>query len=742
MYFKHNEGNELKMNENKKIINFIYCLILMVLIFPRSFEVLIPQIHEIVNFMKIIVVFVIGILCVKKRIRLSKFSIATFIFIFYIFLITLVNGHSIFYFLKTYALNIGIILFCELIFQEENKMIYLKNFAHLFLAMLIINLLGMFVCKGIYQSYYFGDTLMCLLGQDNRVILYLIPPVLIYFYDYALAKQKVSKFCLFLTYLIGTITLYLFWSVAALMVFLIIIIANILINKTKIKINLNVAFVFIILLNIGIVFFRVQNLFEFVIVDILHKSLDLSYRTNIWDMAMNLFKLEPLKFVFGHGFFDITNVFEFTVIKSSNIVVFFHPNHLHNIIMNNLFFGGLVGTILYFNLYLKIIQNNNRIKNENSIYNMFSVIFLSLQLLLIFDTYEHYQIYYFILFWLYAFPTLVIENLQQKEMDCGFEDFKQKKITDSVAIMMATYNGEKYIAEQLNTIVQQSYKNWTLYISDDHSNDKTLEIIEQFRKKYKRQIIIVQNDNKFNDAKLNFANLYDKVGEHDYYMFCDQDDAWDSDKIYKLLYFIKSKEEKEKNVPILVYSDCYITDSNLNIISKSLIHGTWRELPEKQLLNHVLVQNYFPGCAVLFNKKLKKITGTIYKKCEMHDWWLTQVASYCGRIYFWDQPLHYYRQHENNTIGAQKTNGKWSRRLKKILKYSSMHDNWKKFQKTIILQANELNEKFCDGEYKDAEKIVNRFVSIMSKKNKLLKIVNLYIYGYRPSEIIRIIRLV
>ena len=717
----------------------IYLFIFALLVFPRSFQTLIPPVHEFVNILKIFAAAIIIILFVKNKTRLSKFSIAVFIYFLFLFIITVLNHQSIVYFCKIYVLNFVMILFCEIIFQNDNRTLYLRNIAHLFFILVTLNLFGMIACKIIYQSYYFGDLMVCLLGQDNRIILYLLPPVIIYNYDGFYNCSKVSKTMLALTYLIGFISLFLVWSAAALVVFFFIILINILVIKyKKAKINLKLIFAIIILLNIGIVFFRIQNLFEFLIVDVLHKSLDLSYRTNIWDIAIQIFKGDYLKLVFGNGFFDITELFKIIIPKPNGFLFTFSPNHLHNIIMNNLFFSGIIGLCLYFNFILKVINSITQIKESRIVYNCLSVIFLGIQVLLIFDTFEYYQIYYFILFLLYAIPTYVSYVEKQNKYESDFKKFKKKKHTDSVAIMMATYNGEKYIEQQIQSIIRQTYHNWVLYISDDHSTDKTMQIIKKYQKKYQNKIVVVQNDNKFNSAKMNFSNLFNGVGKHNYYMFCDQDDVWDVDKIYKLLCFMKNKETQSKT-PTLVYCDCFVTDSNLNILNASLIHSTHRTLPKHKLLQHTLVQNYFPGCVVMFNQQLKEVTGTIYEKCEMHDWWLTQVASYCGKIYFYDQALHCYRQHENNTIGAQQQSGKWKKRFLKIFKFSALRNNWRNFQKIIILQAEELQRRYSDQQKCD---VVSRFISIMKRKNKLYRLFWLCINGYIPSEIIRIFRLI
>ena len=113
---------------------------------------------------------------------------------------------------------------------------------------------------------------------------------------------------------------------------------------------------------------------------------------------------------------------------------------------------------------------------------------------------------------------------------------KYLKVTENtVAIMMATYNGQKYIKEQIYSLINQSYKDWILFIRDDDSSDETGKIIEQFGQEYEEQIVIVYDKvNKAGGAKNNFAYLHKWVINNykfNYFMFCDQDDVWLPEKI-------------------------------------------------------------------------------------------------------------------------------------------------------------------------------------------------------------------
>jgi glycosyltransferase involved in cell wall biosynthesis len=101
-----------------------------------------------------------------------------------------------------------------------------------------------------------------------------------------------------------------------------------------------------------------------------------------------------------------------------------------------------------------------------------------------------------------------------------------------IAIAMATYNGEKYLKEQIDSILEQSYNNWVLYIHDDNSQDNTVSIIKEYQLKYSNKIVFLDDDISFGNPQDNFSYIITKIPEsYEYYMFSDQDDFWLENKI-------------------------------------------------------------------------------------------------------------------------------------------------------------------------------------------------------------------
>ena len=214
-----------------------------------------------------------------------------------------------------------------------------------------------------------------------------------------------------------------------------------------------------------------------------------------------------------------------------------------------------------------------------------------------------------------------------------------------VDILLASYNGERYIREQLDSLLAQSHKNINIIIHDDGSTDSTVSIIREYEKKYPVKVKLLDDGKHFGNASDNFMYLTG-YGSADYIMFCDQDDYWDKDKVRITLdnmLLLESKGGKDR--PYLVFSAYMATDSDL----KPLKNGM--SFLYKLDLNHILVQNCIAGCMCMINRKLKELAGEPDEAIIMHDWWLALIASSMGDIYYIDTPLMLYRQHGNNVVG-------------------------------------------------------------------------------------------
>lgn len=223
-----------------------------------------------------------------------------------------------------------------------------------------------------------------------------------------------------------------------------------------------------------------------------------------------------------------------------------------------------------------------------------------------------------------------------------------------IAILLGTYNGGRFLSEQLNSLFTQTVGDFHLYIRDDGSTDNTLQIIQRYMQMHKN-ITLLGDRMKNMGVKQNFEYLLDSV-DSDYYMFCDQDDVWLPDKIEVSLAKIKQMEQHfGRNVPLLLHSDLEVVDENLNLICDSF----WRyanihpQIVDKNIY-YQGVSNSVTGCTIMINKKAKEVSLPFPKQIFMHDAWIALSVMKYGYIDYISMPTIKYRQHVNNVEGAVK----------------------------------------------------------------------------------------
>lgn len=225
-----------------------------------------------------------------------------------------------------------------------------------------------------------------------------------------------------------------------------------------------------------------------------------------------------------------------------------------------------------------------------------------------------------------------------------------------VTIALATYNGEKYLREQLDSLYNQSYKNIEIVVSDDCSTDCTVAILEEYKKEYGLRYSV--NDNNCGFVK-NFENAL-KMCKGDYIALCDQDDIWFPEKIEILVNEIKDYS--------LICSDAVIIDSYGNKVAESMYLHTNRIFREKNQFQHLLYHNFIPGCTMLFKRDILDEVLPFPETFPYHDWWLAIIASLNGGAGFVNRPLIRYRYHGENQSGTGEKI-KFKNIIKKIPEY-------------------------------------------------------------------------
>ena len=230
---------------------------------------------------------------------------------------------------------------------------------------------------------------------------------------------------------------------------------------------------------------------------------------------------------------------------------------------------------------------------------------------------------------------------------------ERKSNKTSIAILLATYNGAAYLPQLLDSVLRQLPQDAILLAHDDGSSDATPQILAAYAAKYS-SLLILSDGIKTGGASANFAHLLEH-SRADYYMFCDQDDVWLPDKITFAMQKMRELEKLHGNAtPLLVHTDLQVTDNNLRILA----HSFWayqKLQPEAgNALNTLVAQNVAVGCTMLLNNSLREMALPIPRQSLMHDRWLALVACAFGHIAYDSRSAILYRQHDANTVGAQK----------------------------------------------------------------------------------------
>ena len=290
-----------------------------------------------------------------------------------------------------------------------------------------------------------------------------------------------------------------------------------------------------------------------------------------------------------------------------------------------------------------------------------------------------------------------------------------------VTILMSTYNGERFLAEQIESIRQQTYTDWQLLIRDDGSKDRTREIIQDFCQKDNR-IHFVNPDSVENLGVIkSFFHLL-KHQMSDVYFFSDQDDVWLPKKVEMQL---EEAIKYDDNQPLLVYTDLKVVDQELNVVHESMIR-TQSDHANTELLQEI-TENTVTGGVSMINQALADLwTGQEEYDLLMHDWYLALLAAAFGHLVYIDRPSELYRQHSNNVLGARtlrKRMQNWIRPHILFAKYWNLIQASQKQAKNLLgLSLSPANKE-----------IIGNFVTIMevplTERYKRLRK-----YGFRKNR--------
>ncbi|MBU1043051.1 MAG: glycosyltransferase family 2 protein [Candidatus Omnitrophica bacterium] len=209
-----------------------------------------------------------------------------------------------------------------------------------------------------------------------------------------------------------------------------------------------------------------------------------------------------------------------------------------------------------------------------------------------------------------------------------------------VSIAMTTYNGEKFLREQLESIYEQTYKNIEIVVCDDGSSDGTISILQEYEKKYGLRLYV-------NETNLGYVKNFEKacsLCKGEYIALSDQDDVWLPHKLATL--------KKVMGPNLLVFSDMRLIDEEGDILKKSFFK-CYKMAPERALdVKYMAFRNYVTGCTVLFKQELLR-KALPFNVNVSHDYWLAMISLNEGKLTYSREQLTSYRQHSSNIVGIK-----------------------------------------------------------------------------------------
>ena len=295
---------------------------------------------------------------------------------------------------------------------------------------------------------------------------------------------------------------------------------------------------------------------------------------------------------------------------------------------------------------------------------------------------------------------------------------------EKIDILMATYNGEKYISAQIESVLKQTYSNFNLIILDDSSTDNTYSILEEYAKIDRR--IVLSSNNKNLGSNKTFSSLLKKV-KSNFFMFCDQDDIWSNTKIEDSLNQLK-KENSD-----LVFTDLEIVDQNMNTLNYSFNKKKkyYKKIKKINDLRLVYLYNVVTGCTILCKSKyINDILKFSNNKKVLHDHITPLVVLIKkGKITYLDKTTIKYRQHANNQVGS-------SRYIDQFTDFIDIRTHLINVKVNLFSYYLDNNEFFNENYKRLNIEAFNYFSLIKGKSNVNFKQIKTFITLYKNENLL------
>jgi len=266
-----------------------------------------------------------------------------------------------------------------------------------------------------------------------------------------------------------------------------------------------------------------------------------------------------------------------------------------------------------------------------------------------------------------------------------------------ISVIMTTYNGEKYLEQQIISILNQTLKPTQFVVCDDGSTDNTIAILEKY--KQQQQLDYIVNSNRLGLID-NFKKAVSLATTDNCIALSDQDDEWIPDKLEKSAALLTTIDSTQ--YPCMVYTDLLFVDENENILNNSFRNELGQDKYEHNLQT-LLFGNFVNGCTVLMNPALSKLFADIPNNVRLnHDGWMALAAFTFGKGVNIDEPLVRYRKHNSNLSIAAGTKPR-NRYISTIYQ---------------LIDAIKGKDSFLEPQFETVKRFYNKYASEMPAEKK------------------------
>jgi glycosyltransferase involved in cell wall biosynthesis len=302
-----------------------------------------------------------------------------------------------------------------------------------------------------------------------------------------------------------------------------------------------------------------------------------------------------------------------------------------------------------------------------------------------------------------------------------------------VEVLLATFNGERFLRQQIDSILSQSYENLRILARDDGSSDSTMAILKEYEQRFPQRFRVIPKISPDRGAKENFLQLM-KASTADYACFSDQDDVWLADKVEKtMLAMAELESHRGTTTPLLVFTDLRVVDDTLKTLHESFWQHSGINPEHIHRLNILLGHNVVTGCTMLINRSLLTMALQMPQEAAMHDSWIALLASSFGAAAIVPDKTVMYRQHDQNVIGANEHNRSPRELISRFLQRESRMAQWKNNERVVEALLRIHGEALS---FKQRQ-ILNAYLRCGRSENSMVRVTTMIQYRFFRSGLVR-----